>query len=537
LPGSSRPSLPTVQYGVRVETGGPRRGLTYNGAVDSAFGRRTDFLPNRSRVLPMVGFSWPVLSELRLDDGAVLGRRGTVSGGIRRYSGALTTRSVESYARQTGLPAASAEVECVGPATPPPNWRSFQASSQSIPVECADGGTGGSPLAQAASPVAVFSPTYRVWDSWRPTVSMSFALDPQIRITGTATLSENRNIPDPFDLNFDRTVRFTLPPELDRPVFVSPASIIPASGAVAWQGSRVIPIFSHVIETRTDLRSSMHTFGASINHAPVFAVRGGSASFATASYQYSTGIETGRGFSSTTAGDPTDLIRSRLPTAAHVATVALSHSWAGWGTLGVQARIQSGIPFTPIVTGDINGDGYSTNDRAFVFDPSVVQDTALKRAMQRLLSEAPGNARRCLSRQIGTVASRNSCVGPWSAPLLNASIAPDAYRFGFGGRGSFQLLFTNILSGVDQLLHALSGIRGWGQLGFADPTLLTVRGFDAQKRQFDIRSIHSSAIPRSIEVFSISLHDHARRASGRRTRPRDAVFAVVASLGDRDSAE
>ena len=46
----------------------------------------------------------------------------------------------------------------------------------------------------------------------------------------------------------------------------------------------------------------------------------------------------------------------------------------------------SGAPYTPIVSGDINGDGSSRNDRAFIFNPATTADTAIANGMARLLN-------------------------------------------------------------------------------------------------------------------------------------------------------
>ena len=42
----------------------------------------------------------------------------------------------------------------------------------------------------------------------------------------------------------------------------------------------------------------------------------------------------------------------------------------------VGTTVKSGPLFTPMIAGDVNGDGY-LNDRAFVFDPARTADTAL----------------------------------------------------------------------------------------------------------------------------------------------------------------
>jgi hypothetical protein len=167
-----------------------------------------------------------------------------------------------------------------------------------------------------------------------------------------------------------------------------------------------------------------------------------------------------------------------------VVTLNVSFSKPKWGNIGLTARGQSGTPFTPTVIGDINGDGYS-NDRAFIFNPSTTSDTAVSRAMSQLLATAPSNARACLARQLGTVSGRNSCTGAWSIPTFNLSISPDAYRAHLGNRGTIQLYVNNILSGLDQALHGSNKLHGWGQFAYADPTLLTVRGFNSTTNSFN----------------------------------------------------
>ncbi|MDB4875575.1 MAG: hypothetical protein JWM41_2021 [Gemmatimonadetes bacterium] len=68
--------------------------------------------------------------------------------------------------------------------------------------------------------------------------------------------------------------------------------------------------------------------------------------------------------------------------------------------------------------------------------------------------------------------------------MLNLPISPEGYRLGLGDRGSVQLLVNNVLSGLDQTLHGSNRLHGWGQFAFADPTLLTVRGFDPTTSRF-----------------------------------------------------
>src|SRR4029077_16829768 len=78
----------------------------------------------------------------------------------------------------------------------------------------------------------------------------------------------------------------------------------------------------------------------------------------------------------------------------------------------IGTTIKSGTPFTPMVAGDVNGDGY-LNDRAFVFDPSRTADTALATAMRSLLTSGAPAARACLSKALNQLATRASCQAPW----------------------------------------------------------------------------------------------------------------------------
>ena len=80
-------------------------------------------------------------------------------------------------------------------------------------------------------------------------------------------------------------------------------------------------------------------------------------------------------------------------------------------TISVFARVMSGIPFTPVVAGDVNGDG-SADDRAFVF-PSPSTDV--------LIASSSLAVRECLLRQRNLPAARYSCEGTWTASL-NAQI-------------------------------------------------------------------------------------------------------------------
>ena len=65
-----------------------------------------------------------------------------------------------------------------------------------------------------------------------------------------------------------------------------------------------------------------------------------------------------------------------LNDARHVVVLTAGFKTPKTGTVTLFARAQSGLPFTPIVQGDVNGDGRG-GDRAFIPDPRTSRDPAL----------------------------------------------------------------------------------------------------------------------------------------------------------------
>ena len=156
---------------------------------------------------------------------------------------------------------------------------------------------------------------------------------------------------------------------------------------------------------------------------------------------------------------------------------------------------RSGTPYTPLVSGDVNGDGY-LNDRAFIYDPASTADPALAASMQSLLSRATGNARDCLEKQLGHLAERNSCQGPWTSQAT-MSLSFNPLKFRMPQRATLSLQIGNPLGAADLLLHGNNNLRGWGQFSFPDPNLLAVRGFDprTQRYSYDVNQRFGSTLP------------------------------------------
>jgi hypothetical protein len=470
-----------IQYGVRVDANRFGSSPHYNAAVDSIFGLRNDRVPNDINVAPRVGFSWGYgqAPQILGFEGASQSPRGRFSGGIGEFVNVPGAGLIGSAIDNTGLPDAAQQLVCAGSAVPIPAWAAYAADPGTIPTACADGTTG-SVFASNLPNVMLFDPGYRAQRSWRSNLQWSApVLSNRFRAQIEGTYSLNLDQPGMIDRNFDDAVRFRLADEGNRPVFVSPTSIVPFTGAIASRDARVTQSFAQVNVQRSDLRSVSRQISASLSP------NGFSTSLSwNASYVYQNVRDIVRGFGGNTSGDPliTQWGRSSAD-ARHQFNFSLSYTLKNAVGFSVFGRVASGTPYTPIVAGDINGDGAS-NDRAFIFDPAHTADTALAAAMRNLLGSAPGSVRRCLLSQIGQIAGRNSCEGPWTASQFGARIGFVSQKIGLPPRTTVTLNFSNPLTGLDALVHGSDNLRGWGQTPFADPTLLYVRGFDPSTQRF-----------------------------------------------------
>jgi hypothetical protein len=277
-----------------------------------------------------------------------------------------------------------------------------------------------------------------------------------------------------FDLNFNPESRFNLAGEGGRPVYVEPTSIVPTTGAVSPIDARLSKDFSRVSEVTSDLRSLSRQVSFRLSPA----------TFSTGlswglSYVYSNVREQYRGFSST-VGNPQNVDWGRASfDSRHQIVYNVGYNFFDWVRVNWYGQFRSGSPYTPMVAGDINGDGYA-NDRAFI--PASSNDP-LANGIGELIPNAPDNVRDCLEKQRGQLAGRNSCQGPWySTASMSFSFNPLKVRMPHRASLSFQV--SNPLGAADLLMHGSSSLRGWGQPTLPDNQLLYVRGFDQATRAY-----------------------------------------------------
>jgi hypothetical protein len=471
-----------VLAGVRLETNRFLDKPPYNQTVETTFGVRTDQAPAGVSASPRIGFTWirkpgrPGFRSSQIGQ-FPMGSPSYIRGGIGEFRSFLSPSVLAPAMIATGLPGGAAYITCIGAATPIPDWTAYATDPVTIPEQCASG-TGATPFADAAARVSLFDKSYQPPRIWRGNLSYAGSLSRFILYTVEGIYSLNLNQPGQRDLNFANVQRFLTPLE-GRPVFADASSIVASSGLVSTANSRRSTLFGSVISNRSDLRSISRQLN--LNVSPSDAI--GGAWYVSLAYNLKSVRALASGFDAPTFSSPLDREWSRGDLDSRHQIQLQAGRSIRRVTFTMFGIFQSGLPFTPIVGGDVNGDGLY-NDRAFVFDPAAPPDSAVGAGLRSLIASSSGRTRNCLLKQLGRAAGRNSCEAPWTA-TLNASvhslvtIPHTDKRF-----ASISLALLNPLGGLDQLLHGSSHLRGWGAPTFPDPVLYNVQGFNPTTKQF-----------------------------------------------------
>jgi hypothetical protein len=470
-----------ITYGVRVDASHFQGNPAYNAQIDSIFTQRNDAVPRGIYVSPRLGFSWTYGTNPQIGgfEGAARGSRGQISGGIGEFQNLPNSQLIAAAVDQTGLPNAAQQLTCVGSAVPVPDWQQYLSSTGTIPTTCIGDVT---TYSSTVPNVTVFAPDYIPQRSWRANLQWNApVLNNRFRLSSGATYSLNLNQQSQIDLNFNHHAQFTLSGEDNRPVFADPSHIVTSTGAILSRDARVTQNYAQVADYLSDLTS--HSTQLSFGVSPIAF----NSSFQwNVTYIWQKVTDEQRGFSGgNTSGDPYLEQWSRANGDwRHQITYTLGYTFHQAVSLTAFGRVQSGAPFTPMVAGDINGDGYN-NDRAFIYDPNKpTTDPTLAAAMQNLLNTAPGSVRECLRKQLNDIAARNSCEGPWSTSLsLRLSLVSQAMKV-IPDRATISLGIANPLTGLDALVHGSNNLHGWGAPSFTDPNLLYVSGFDPMTQSY-----------------------------------------------------
>ncbi len=466
-----------VQYGFRAEGSQFSTTPEYNPLLQSTLGLSNTVVPNDITISPRLGFSWNVgeLPQIEGFRGAYHPPLYVITGGVGEFRNNPTATLISNAVDETGLPNAAQQITCVGAAAPTPNWAQYAQNPASIPSTCAGGASG--VFANSAPNVALFSPSYKTQRSWRGNIGIRGLLTSLFTGSLTYTYSINDDQHGSLNANFAGVPQFTLANEDNRPVYVPVSAIVPSTGAIASGANAITSNFSQVSEAVSDLRS--YTQEMQFGVAP----RAFNSVFNwNMTYVYRDTKQLERGFGDYTAGDPLTLFWGNTGP-QHQFNLNTSLTIGGAVSVSTFVRLSSGNRFTPSVSGDINGDG-SANDRAFVFNPATVADTGLRNGMQTLLNTLSGSTRQCLASQLGEIAGRNSCAGPWALQMSALNITLISSHVGLPSRMTVAIDVTNPLTGVDALVHGGNNLSGWGQQPVVDPNLLYVRGFNTATNEF-----------------------------------------------------
>ncbi len=517
---SPTPAL-QLNYGLRVDANHFASAPVNNPLVEQFLGERNDRTPQRVRLSPRLGFAFAGGHPQQVIgvDGAARDPGFTVSGGIGVFQGATGANAVTAAIDNTGLPGGIQQIACIGTATPTPEWARYRANVGSIPTVCADG-TGGSVFSTTTPVVTLFARDYSAPRSVRSNLRWSsLILGGRFNARADVIYSLNLEQGGIIDLNFVPIIRFALGDEAGRPVYVPQTSVVPQTGATSTNASRRSTMFSRVNEFRSDLRSEAKQLTLSL--APVAVAQSLTWS---ASYVYSQLRDQVYGFSSTD-GNPllTHWARSYFD-GRHQVVYSVAYNVLDLFRLNWAGSLRSGTPFTPVISGDVNGDG-GGNDRAFIFDPARMATPSSAAAMRELLDHSSPRVRDCLQSQVGRIAARASCEGPWSSSA-SLVIGLNPVRWWHSNRFDVSFQVSNPLGAADLIVNGQDHLHGWGQPAVPDNTLLYVRGFDAAARRYvyDVNPRFGSTAPAQSTVRAPVVFTGIARIDVGPTREKQALI-------------
>jgi hypothetical protein len=468
-----------IQVGPRIDVLQFKVQPLLDSAFEKQLGIPNNNVPSGVFISPRIGFSYGYGTNAQIAgfQGAQRGTKYQISGGFGKFQNIPNSSLVSSAVDNTGLPSALQQLTCVGTAVPTVDWQDYLNNPNDIPTDCANGA---SVFANTSPNVSLFAKGYTPQASYRSALSWGGPIMANAyRVGVTGTLSFNQNQQGTIDLNFnnDPTRGFTLANEGNRPVYVAPSSIVTTTGAIGSSASRKVADFSRVTSFVSDLQSISKQISLSLS--PILF----NVNYAwSVNYTLQSVRDQQRGFTANTAADPNLREWGRASSdSRHQIQGNFRYTFHNAVTVSATGRLSSGTPYTPIISGDINGDGLS-NDRAFIFDPSTIADPAFKTALENLLATSP--AKDCLTSQMGVVAGRNTCQAPWFFNLSAMSVSFVSTATHLPQRATFRIGVTNFLTGVDLLMHGGNNMHGWGQQPVLDPNLYFVRGFDPATNTF-----------------------------------------------------
>ncbi|MGD0485031.1 MAG: carboxypeptidase regulatory-like domain-containing protein, partial [Gemmatimonadales bacterium] len=255
-----------LTYGARLEGSSFGDPPAYNPVVDTVFGHRTDRLPTEWHLSPRAGFTWTIGGSQ--GGGGFGGGRGgfggggggggggfggfqparyVIRGGFGEFRSQPSSQLVAQARSATGLPSSASEIVCIGSGVPTPDWGAYWANPDSIPDQCGSG-VGPAPAGfQAARSVTLLAPDFEAPRAWRGSLSVERRLTNLLRLTVEGSFARGVAQTGYADLNLVSHASIFLGNERARPVYVSPADIVPSPGAAIFSATRMDSVFGRVL--------------------------------------------------------------------------------------------------------------------------------------------------------------------------------------------------------------------------------------------------------------------------------------------------
>ena len=482
-----------VQWGVRADWSRPHSQVRSDSGAFAELGVRTGDLPTGHGISPRVGFQWSSLrsrttqrSETasqgepfngvpgmgsgdlpvdRLSDlvalADLMSRPGVnISGGVGTFRSELgpSAGRIASLVSRASAEPGTGIIRCIGADVLSPTWSELGGSG------CRDGSL---PTALVVRrDLTAFAPGYS--SPRRVSANLGIAGFGALgwRVGIIATHARFRS-DVPTDRNLREEPTFVLDGEAARPVYAPVEDIDSGTGRHQPAASRRVQELGRVSEIQSsDVMQTTEVIVQLLPPASVYSRFQPSLAYVASHRAQDLPGE------ALTAGDPRRV--GSLATVQHQVILMASHKvW--WMRIGARMQFESGVPYSPVVDGDVNGDGL-LNDLAFI--PPAWSGAEL----EENLFSAPSHARTCVRRQAGRIASPASCQGPWTSRLDLVTGFEPPRRLGVGQNLSLSFAILNAGAGLRRLV-------GWsGSLFEAaappDPRLQRVTGFDPDHREY-----------------------------------------------------
>lgn len=460
----------TVQYGTRLEASIGSAQINGVTAIAQQLGARVSTQPRDFAVAPRLAVrkvfhsSGSNRDEIRTYRFGTDHRdvRGVLRAGIGEFRSYFSPEDMLFANDQSSL----LTLNCLDAAVPAPDWQAFEATGDA-PVACSGGA---SQFGSRLSDGTTLASNWRAPRSWRANIGWTMRVA-NLDVVLEAVANATRNLSSSVDINLRGAPVLISGDNSRRPIFVGAGSIASSGAWSALDASRVDPAVGVVRVTSASGRATAQQFRITVK--PRWAGR-----LAALTYVAQRARSFTNGFDATTDGDPR--AQSWAPSSFdshHQIQGQYGADWRGVSLTGF-LNARSGSPYTPLVLGDVNGDGLRTNDRATLSVWAPGSETMV----QRLLNSPDGQIRACVRGALGRIPEQNSCRSAWSA-TFNAALSWNATSDRLGGGTRVSLYLQNVLGGVDAALHG-ANVRGWGGASAPDPFLVRALAWSDSAKSF-----------------------------------------------------